>query len=136
MMIEKITVFAADVDVAALRAHGQRADHDAFDHRVRIVLEDQAVFAGAGFAFVAVAQNIFRLGRLLGDERPLHAGGESGAAAAAQAGILDLVDDGVRLHGERLLHGLVAVEFEIAVEVRRTLAEAPGDDFYLVGMGD
>ena len=50
-------------------------------------------------------------------------------------GVLDLIDDRVRLHGERLLHGLVAVEFEVAIDVGRTLAEAPGDDFYLVGMG-
>ncbi len=134
--LQQISVLAANVDVAALRAHGQRADHDAFDHRVRIVLENQAVFAGAGLALVAVAQHVFRLGRLLGHERPLHPGREPGAAAAAQAGILDLVDDGVRLHGERLLHGLVAVELEIAVDVGRTLAEAPGDDFYLVGMGN
>ena len=100
------------------------------------MLEDQAVFAGAGFAFVSVAEYVFRFRGLLGDERPLHAGGEAGAAAAAKAGVLDLVDDGVRLHGERLLHGFVAVEFEVAVEVGRSLAEAPGDDLYLVGMGD
>ena len=135
-MIEKIAILAANVDVAALRAHGQRADHHALDHRVRIVLENQAVFAGAGLALVAVAEHVFRLGRLLGYKRPLHAGGESRAAAAAQTGILDLVNDGVGLHGERLLHGLVAVEFEIAVDIGRTLAEAPGDDFHFVGMGD
>ena len=51
-------------------------------------------------------------------------------------GILDLINDGVRLHGERLLHGLVAVQFEVAVDIGRTLAKAPGDDLYLVGMGD
>ncbi len=62
--------------------------------------------------------------------------GKSGAAAAAQFEVLDLVDDGVRLHGERLLHGLVAVEFEIAVEVGRTHAKALGDDLYFVGMGN
>src|SRR5437660_9936543 len=99
---------------------------------MRIVLEDQAVLARAGFALVAVAQNILGLRRLLGHERPLHPGGEPCAAAPAKAGVLDLVDDRVRLHPERLLHGLLAVEFEVPINVSRTLAEAPGDDSYLV----
>ena len=45
-----------------------------------------------------------------------------------------VINNGVGFHPERLLHGLVAVQFEIAVDIRRTLAESPGDDFYLVGM--
>ena len=132
----EIAVLTADVNVAAGRAHRQSCDDDAFDDGVRIVLEDQAVFAGAGLAFVAVAENIFRFGRLLGHERPLHARGESRAAASAEGGVLDLVDDGVRLHGERLLHGFIAVKFEIALEAGRALAEAPGDDSDLIGMGN
>ena len=119
-----------------LRADREPGDHHAFDDGVRIMLENQPVFAGAGLALVAVAQNILGLRRLLGHERPLHPGGEAGAAASAQPGVLDLIDDRVRLHAERLLHGLVAVEFEVAIDVGRTLAEAPGDDFYLVGMGN
>src|SRR5947199_1901918 len=103
---------------------------------MRIMLEDQAVLACAGLALVAVAENVLGLRRLLGHERPLHPRGESGAAASAKSGVLDLVDDRVGLHGERLLHGLVAVEFEVPINVSRTLAEAPGDDSYLVGMGD
>ena len=103
---------------------------------MRIMLEDQAVFAGARLALVAVAQNILGLRRLLGHERPLHPGGEARAAAPAKPRVLDLIDDGVRRHGERLLHGLVAVEFEVAIDFSRTLAEAPGYDLYLIGMGD
>src|SRR5438270_5071972 len=103
---------------------------------MRIVLENQAILARAGLALVAIAENIVGLRRLLGDKRPLHPGGEPGAAASAKSGVLDLVDDRVGLHGERFLHGLVAVEFEVAIDVSRTLAEAPGDDFYLVGIGD
>jgi hypothetical protein len=63
-------------------------------------------------------------------------GGKSRAAAAAQVRRLHLVDDGVGLHGERLLQGLVAVELQIAVEVGRAQAKALGDDLYLIGMGD
>src|ERR1035438_916895 len=56
-------------DLSAARPHRQPADHYPFDHRVRIMLENQPVFARAGFALVAVAQHILRLGRLLGHER-------------------------------------------------------------------
>ncbi len=37
---------------------------------------------------------------------------------------------------KRLLDGLVAVKFEVAIDISRTHAKAPGDDLYLVGMGD
>src|SRR5437660_659614 len=79
----EITIFAPDVDVSAGRTHSQSGDDDAFDDGMRIVLENQPVFAGSGLALVAVAEDIFRFGRLLGHERPLHAGGESRAAASA-----------------------------------------------------
>ena len=74
------------------------------------------------------------LGGLLGHEGPLHAGGESGAATSAQPGILHLINNGVRFHAERLLHGLVAFELEVTVDVGRTHAKAPGYDLHLVGM--
>src|SRR5437764_9769256 len=98
------------------------------------MLEDQPIFAGAGLTLVAVTENVLRLGRLLGHERPLHSSREPSSATPAQPRILDLIDDGVRFHSQRLLQGLVAIQFEIAVDVGRALAKTPGDDFYLVGM--
>ncbi len=98
------------------------------------MLEDQPVFASTRLALIAVTEHILRLRRLLGNERPLHPRGEPGAAASPQSGVLDLVDNGVRVHPKRLLHGFVAIQFEITVDVRRTLAEAPGNDLYFVGM--
>ena len=98
------------------------------------MLEDQPVFASARLALVAIAQHILRHRRLLGHERPLHPGRESGATAPAQSGILDLINNGVRFHRERLLHGLVAVQFEVPVNIRRAQSKAPGYDLYLVGM--
>ncbi len=134
--LEQIAILAANVDVSGMRADGDAGDHHAFDHRVRIVLENQPVFAGARFALVAVAQHVLWLGRLLGHERPLHPGIESRAAAPAQAGVLDFVDHRLRPHAQGFLHGFVAVEFEIAVDVGRAQAKALGDDLYFVGMGD
>ena len=124
------------IDVGGVRADGDGGDHGAFDDGVGVVLEDEAVLAGAGLALIAVAQHVLGLGALLGDEGPLHAGGEAGAAASAQVAGFDFVDDAVGTEFERLLQGLVAVEFEIAVKVGRALAEALADDFDLIGMGD
>ncbi len=39
-------------------------------------------------------------------------------------------------HREGLLQGLVAVQFEIAVEIGRAQAEALGDDLHFIGMGN
>ncbi len=134
--LDQVAILAAQIDVAGLGADGESGNHDAFDDGVRIVLEDEAVFAGAGLALVAVAEHVLRLGRLLGHERPLHAGREARATAAAQVRRLDLVDDGVGAHADGLLQGLVAVELKIAVEVGRAQAKALGDDLYLIGMGN
>ncbi len=98
--------------------------------------KDQVVFAGARFALVAVDQNVFRLGRLLGHERPLHSGWEACAAATAQVGGLHLLDDPLGPLGEALLRGFVAAEFDVFVDVRCALAEAAGDDLDFIGMRD
>ena len=38
--------------------------------------------------------------------------------------------------GDGLLDGLVAVELDVLVDVGRALAEAAGEDFDFIGMGD
>ena len=88
---------AAHVDVAGMRTHREACDQAAFDQQMRIVPHDLAVLAGAGLGFVGVDDEIARapvLG-LLRHERPFHTGRKSGAAAAAQARGLHLVDDPV-----------------------------------------
>ena len=88
---------AADVDVAGVRAHGEAGDQAALDQQMRIVPHDLAVLAGAGLGLVGIDDEIVRPAvRLLGHERPFEAGREAGAAAAAQAGRLHLVDDASR----------------------------------------
>src|SRR5208282_1876545 len=134
--LQQVAVLAADIDVGSVRADGDGGDHGAFDDGVGIVLEDEAVLARAGLALIAVAEHVLGLGALLGDERPLHAGGKTGAAASAEVAGLDLVDDAVGTEFKGLLQGLVAVEFEIAVKVGSAESEALADDFDLIGMGD
>ncbi len=86
--------FAADIDVAGMRGHGAAGDQAAFDQEMRIVAHDLAVFAGAGLGFVGVDHEVMRpLAQRLGHERPFQPGREAGAAAAAQARRLHVVDD-------------------------------------------
>ncbi len=133
---EQVAVFATQVDEAHLGADGESGDHGALDDGVRVFKEDDVVFAGAGLGLVAVDQDVLGLFALLGDEGPLEAGGEAGAAAAAEAGGFHGVDDplGAFVHG--LLDGLVAVELHVLVDRSGALAEAALEDDDLVGAGD
>ena len=83
--VEQVAVLAAQVDEAHLRADGEAGDHGALDDGVRVFEEEDVVLAGAGLGLVAVDQDVLWLRRGLGDEAPLHAGGEARAAASAQA---------------------------------------------------
>ena len=86
--------FAAHVDVARAAIHRAAGDQAALDQEMRIVPHDLAVLAGAGLGLVGVDHEIMRpVADRLRHERPFHAGREAGAAAAAQARGLDLVDD-------------------------------------------
>ena len=55
----------------------------------------------------------------LGDEAPLDAAGEAGAAAAAQPGGLDLLDDRLGGHREALGEPLVAAAVAVALDAER-----------------
>ena len=86
---------------------------DALDQEVRRGQHQRNVFARTGFRLVGVDDQVVRLGARAGvvlrDERPLRAGREARAAAAAQPGVLDQRDDVVGLHRQGLLQRPVAV---------------------------
>src|SRR5262249_15155663 len=105
-------VFAAQVDVALVGAHREGRDQAAFDQQVRIVAHDVPVFTRAGFGFVGVDDEVVRtLLHHLGHEGPFQARGEAGAAAAAQAGRLDLVADPFRAELHQLFRGVPRAAF-------------------------
>ena len=107
---------------------------DAFDDGMGIVLDDETILAGAGLALIAIAENVLRFRRLLGHERPLHAGRKACAATPAQVRGLNFINDVVAGHLQRLLQRLVAIEFQVAVDVRSAFTKALGDNLYLIGM--
>ena len=82
--IDEIAVLAANVNVTGVGVGGQRGDQHALDQLVRIVLDQHSVFTRARLAFIRVHDDVFRLGRCTRNKTPLHAGGKTGAAAAAK----------------------------------------------------
>ena len=77
--------FAANINVAMVRAHAGAGDQTAFDEEMRIVAHHLAVLAGAGLGFVGIDDQIARPVGRFGHERPFQPGRKSGAAAAALA---------------------------------------------------
>ena len=86
-------VFGSDVDVGLVGPHGVRPDEHALEYRVRVALQDCPVHERAGVALVGVADDVLLVPGGVMAELPLEPGREPGAAAPAQAGPLDRVDD-------------------------------------------
>src|SRR6266851_359481 len=86
-------IFVADIKYAAFRAGDEAGDDHAFDEEMRKVGHDEAVFDGAGLAFVRVAHDIFNGIGLLANQVPFQAGGKTGAAHAFQFGCLQFCED-------------------------------------------
>src|SRR5262249_29403408 len=128
-------VLVADVVVDGGRPGGEGREHRPFEHLVRVLLHQDAVIEGAGFALVGVQAEVDRAGVVFGQEGPLQAGREAGAAAAAQArrlhdvhglGGLHLLDDALK--------GAVAAVGPVAVErVTVGLGDASEQDRLVVG---
>jgi hypothetical protein len=124
---------AAHIDVGDMRAHGETGDQAAFDQRMRIVAHDLAVLAGAGLGFVGVDDEIMRaLAHFLRHEGPFETGRETGAAAAAQARILHLLDDPVAPLGDQPLRSVPMAAAHGALQRTVELAVDVGEDAVLV----
>src|SRR3546814_7991571 len=90
--------------VAGGGAHRETGDEAALQQAVRVVAQDLAVLAGARLRLVGVDHQVGRaVAAVLRHEGPLEAGREAGAAAPAQAGVLDLLDDRVAAEFEQRL---------------------------------
>src|SRR5262252_9120260 len=106
--------FTPYIDVGDFRADGVAADGAALDEQVRIPLDEQVILERARLALVGVAGDVAR-GDFLVDELPLHARREARAAASAEAGRLDHLDDLVRLLAQSDLERAVALVRQIEI---------------------
>ena len=85
---------------------------------MRIAFEDGSVHKSARVAFVGVAADILDVAFGLLCKLPLKTGRESSAAASAQSGFLDYVNDVItRKFGKALCKSLITVERDILVDV-------------------
>ena len=80
------------IDVRGAHAERVTGDDHALEQQVRIARHAQAVLEGARLALVGVDHQVHRLAGVARHKGPLHASGKARAAAAAQAGILDQLD--------------------------------------------
>ena len=81
--------FAVNVVVAHRDAHGIGGNGHAFNHDVRVELQDVAVFAGTWLAFIRIAHQVFLTWKLARHEAPLQAGRKARTATPAQCRFFD-----------------------------------------------
>ena len=117
--LDRMRIFAADVDVALGGADSDRGDRHALDDDEGIAFHDHAVGEGAAVAFVGVADDVFAVGFGVRDRLPFDAGRKTGAAAAAQAGGGDVGEDRLRRQRQRALKTLVAAMGAVVVDRAR-----------------
>jgi hypothetical protein len=109
---------AADIDISEVNIVRVAGDDHAFKQLVRVLVNDLSVLECARLRFVGVADEVNRLGVLLGvDEAPLHPAGKSGTAPAAQLRRFHLGDDVGPRHRKRFFKVLVSAVTEIAVDI-------------------
>ena len=126
---------ATDVDVGGARLDRVGGDRDPLEHHVRVVLDQLAVLERAGLGLVGVADQVAGAGVVPGHERPLAAGGEAGAAAAAQLGGEHLLGDRVRRHRQRFPQPFVAARRQVGGERARVGLAAGAQQHALHGHG-
>ena len=74
---------ATQVDERVVAANGARRDRDALNEDVRVAHDERDVLAGARLGLVSVHHEIAGTTISGGQEGPLEAGGETGAATAS-----------------------------------------------------
>src|SRR6185295_18646993 len=97
-----------DPDIEVLGADHVGRDQHALEDRVGIPADQEAVLERARLALGGVADHAALRAGMLADRAPLGAGGKPAAAAAAQAGLLDLGEDRARRRLPRFLDRVFA----------------------------
>jgi hypothetical protein len=112
-----LVIFPANVDVGSIELARVHADRDAFEHQVRIEIQQHAILERARLRLVSVHREVARLVVHRRKEAPLHPCRETRAAPATQLAGLDDVDHFRRLHRDGFLQPRVAVGTDELVKV-------------------
>ena len=108
--------FTADIDECVVRADCIRRNNNTFNERMWVRHHQRDVFAGARLGLICIHNEVVRLSVVLRNETPLHARREASTTTAAKAGILDDLDDLIRIGLQRLLQGVVTMMTRITGE--------------------
>src|SRR3972149_2733520 len=112
----------ADVDVGVARSDSVAAYRNSLKELMGILLNDRPVLIGARLSLICIATEILRDGRIFRNKTPLQACREAGPAAPPQTGVLDHLDNRIRVHLKGLFQGLIPA----VVKIRRYLKRVRG----------
>ena len=112
-------ILGPDVDVSLGGADRIGRDEHPLQDGMGVALDQRAVHEGARVAFVGVADEIALVALRFPAGLPFPPGRETGAAAAAQAGPLDGVQDLLPGHGQALFEPPIPVPGQVMVEIVR-----------------
>ena len=122
-LLEDVELFVElhpHVNVCDLRLRGVSGYDRSFEKLMRVRLHQHPVAEGRRFGLIRVdAQK--RVGAILRQETPFHPGREPRTTASAQVGLLDLLDDLLRRHFQRLAQGLISAARFVHLERGRVL---------------
>ena len=110
----------ADVKNPAASARDEAGHNHAFDHEVGHVLHDEAVFDGARFTLIGIANDVLFFARCVADDLPFAASRKAGAAHATQAGRFESGNDPGPIRSlDELPHGRIVGRAVIRIRKHR-----------------
>ena len=105
------------IEISILCADCVTRNHHALDDAERIALENGTIHERTRIAFVTVADNILFITLRAIGKLPFAAGREAAAAASAQTGSKDLIDDLLARHGQCTLQTLERAHADRFVDI-------------------
>ena len=100
-LVQHVPVLAAQVDQALVRTDHQGRDAHAIDDQIEITVQQNAVFEGARFAFVCVADHVVSLAYCIAAGTPLEVAAKACAATAPELGCFNFCQHAVGATGQR-----------------------------------
>ena len=113
-------VFSTDIDVTLRSADCITSNRHCFQYDMGVAFQNRTVHECAGVTFVGVAADVFLVGLVCSRKAPFTAGRETCAAASAQTGCENHVDNLLRGHfGQDLAQCLITVDCDVLFDILR-----------------